>query len=134
MGVFVIYEFGQLETMLTPFKSVAVDIFIVFWLLNYFSVMIYFLFISVWKERRLLTLKGALWFDYFHLKVQSSILFFSFLSFLLISLHITFKRHYGKRGPQVRRKVFNIYSLIHLTFFLFFFGNLLCHHFINYLI
>lgn len=57
----------------------------------------------------------ALWFDIFHLKVQSSLLFFFFSSF-----HITLRHCYGNWGPQVHRKVFNIYSRIHLTFFFFF--------------
>lgn len=101
--------------MLIPFNAVAFIVFIAF-VLNYF-LHDFILFIS---DKSLLSLKKhcGLIFS------PKSAIFLPFFPFHVKSL-------LWEMGPQVHQKVFNIYSLLHLSFF---FNNLLHHHFISYLI
>lgn len=98
-------------------KSCSCIVFITF-VLNYFLYdFIFYLFLI-----KPTFSQAALWFDIFTQKCNLPSSFPYHIYALL-----------WETGPPVHQKVFNIYSLIHLTFF-FFFGNLLCHHFISYLI
>lgn len=85
-----------------PFKAVACIVFIAF-VLNYFLHDI-ILFIS---DKRLLSLEK-----------HCGLIFSPKSAIFLPSFPFHIKSLLWEMGPQVHQKVFNIYSLLHFTFFL----------------